>query len=76
MKAALKLVESGLVPKPLLRRGIRGLLRERIREGERLFGPDRERALVSDVASGARRDRLLSNRTATFVSASTARLRN
>jgi len=50
MKTALKLVERGLVPKPLLRRGIRRLLRERLAELRETFGegpydqgPGRER---------------------------------
>ncbi|MDZ4772427.1 MAG: cyclopropane-fatty-acyl-phospholipid synthase family protein [Planctomycetota bacterium] len=46
MKTALKLVENGFVPKPLLRSGIRSLLRDRLREQQRIFGADRERALV------------------------------
>ena len=38
MKTALKLVEKGLVPKPLLRRGIRRLLRQRLAELRVTFG--------------------------------------
>ncbi|TAJ17738.1 MAG: class I SAM-dependent methyltransferase [Planctomycetota bacterium] len=45
MHSAIRLVERGLVPKPLLRRGIRRLLRERLAELERSFGRDPERAL-------------------------------
>lgn len=44
MKTALKLVEKGLVPKPLLRHGIRKLLRERLVE---------QAALYDDEPSGA-----------------------
>jgi cyclopropane-fatty-acyl-phospholipid synthase len=51
MKTALKLVENGYVPKPLLRTGIRGLLRDRLREQARIFGLDRERALEAWMAS-------------------------
>ncbi len=39
MKTALKLVEKGLVPTPLLRRGIRKLCRERLVELEAEYGP-------------------------------------
>ncbi|MEZ5977654.1 MAG: cyclopropane-fatty-acyl-phospholipid synthase family protein [Planctomycetota bacterium] len=45
MKTAIRLVEKGLVPKPLIRRGIRRLLAEREREQERLHAPDRDAAL-------------------------------
>lgn len=38
MKTALKLVEKGLVPKPLLRRGIRKLLAQRLAEQQATFG--------------------------------------
>lgn len=49
MKAALNLVEKGIVPKPLLRHGIRRLLKDRLREQEEIFGPDRGQALRSWV---------------------------
>jgi cyclopropane-fatty-acyl-phospholipid synthase len=45
MKIALQLVEKGLVPEPLVRHGIRRLLRARLVELETEFGPDPERAL-------------------------------
>ncbi|MBL8858338.1 MAG: class I SAM-dependent methyltransferase [Planctomycetes bacterium] len=45
MNTALQLVEHGLVPKPLLRSGIRRLLRDRLREQAGIYGRDRERAL-------------------------------
>jgi len=45
MKTALRLVERGCVPKPLLRRGIRRLLDERLREQRSIFEPDRDLAL-------------------------------
>ena len=45
MKMALNLVERGYVPKPLIRRGIRRLLGERLREQESLYGGDRYEAL-------------------------------
>ncbi|MBM3976626.1 MAG: class I SAM-dependent methyltransferase [Planctomycetes bacterium] len=47
MQTAIRLVERGLIPEPLLRHGIRRLLRERLRELEDRFGPDPERALES-----------------------------
>ena len=46
MKTALRLVEKGLVPAPLLRRGIRKLCRERLQELEQEYGPDPEAALT------------------------------
>lgn len=45
MKTVLQLVERGVVPKPLIRSGIRRLLRERLQEQALIFGSDRERAL-------------------------------
>ena len=45
MKAAIQLVERGLVPKPLIRRGIRRLLGERLREQGDRHAHDREAAL-------------------------------
>jgi cyclopropane-fatty-acyl-phospholipid synthase len=45
MKTALRLVERGYVPKPFLRRGIRRLLAERLREQRSIYEPDREEAL-------------------------------
>ena len=42
MKTALRLVEKGLVPKPLLRRGIRSLLRQRLADEGAIFGPNEE----------------------------------
>lgn len=49
MKTALQLVEKGLVPKPLLRRGIRRLLDERLQEQRAIFEPSRDAALASWV---------------------------
>jgi len=46
MKTTLQLVEKGLVPKPLLRRGIRKLLDERLREQRAIFEPSRDAALA------------------------------
>ncbi|MFT5291163.1 MAG: cyclopropane-fatty-acyl-phospholipid synthase [Planctomycetota bacterium] len=46
MKTALRLVEKGYVPKPLLRRGIRRLLVERLREQRAIFEPDHDSALA------------------------------
>ena len=46
MKTALRLVERGYVPKPLLRRGIRRLLDERLREQRSIFEPNRDEALA------------------------------
>jgi cyclopropane-fatty-acyl-phospholipid synthase len=46
MKAALALVERGLVPAPLVRRGIRGLLAERLREERARHAPSREATLA------------------------------
>ncbi|MFT7669810.1 MAG: cyclopropane-fatty-acyl-phospholipid synthase [Planctomycetota bacterium] len=45
MKTALQLVEKGYVPKPLLRRGIRRLLVERLREQRSIYEPDHDSAL-------------------------------
>ncbi len=45
MKTAIRLVERGLVPKVLVRRGIRRLLDERLREQERIYGVGRDAAL-------------------------------
>jgi cyclopropane-fatty-acyl-phospholipid synthase len=45
MKSALALAERGLVPEPLVRRGIRGLLEERLREERERHAP-RERRLA------------------------------
>ena len=50
MKATLQLVEKGYVPKPLLRRGIRKLLDERLREQRLIFEPSREVALADWVS--------------------------
>ncbi len=49
MKTALKLVEAGYVPKPLLRRGIRKLLDERLQEQRGVYEPNRDRALAKWV---------------------------
>lgn len=46
MKTALKLAERGCVPKPLLRRGIRKLLDERLLEQQSLYEPNREETLA------------------------------
>ena len=46
MKATLALVERGLVPEALVRRGIRGLLAERLREERARHSPSREAALA------------------------------
>ncbi|QDU83290.1 Cyclopropane-fatty-acyl-phospholipid synthase [Planctomycetes bacterium Pla163] len=53
MKTAIRLVEKGLVPKPLIRRGIRKLLAEREAEQEALHAPDRDAAIRRWVASMA-----------------------
>ena len=45
MKTAIRLVEKGLVPKPLIRRAIRGLLRERLAEISQTYGGREESAL-------------------------------
>ena len=45
MNTAIRIVEKGLVPKPLLRRGIRRLLKARLQEQERRFQPHRHLAL-------------------------------
>jgi cyclopropane-fatty-acyl-phospholipid synthase len=45
MKTAIRLVEKGLVPQPLVRRGIRGLLEQRLKEERARHAPDREAAL-------------------------------
>lgn len=50
MKATLQLIEKGFVPKPLLRRGIRKLLDERLREQRSIFEPSRDRALTDWVS--------------------------
>jgi len=50
MKATLALVERGLVPAPLVRRGIRGLLAERLREERARHAPSREAALARFAA--------------------------
>ena len=50
MKTALDLAERGFVPKPLLRRGIRRLLGERLREQRNIYEPDRDEALGDWVA--------------------------
>ena len=47
MKIALDLVERGLVPKPLIRHGIRRLLDQRLREQAGIYGSDRDVALRS-----------------------------
>ncbi len=49
MKTALRLVEKGYVPKPLLRRGIRRLLDARLREQVERHLPDRRSALAAFV---------------------------
>ncbi|MDF1799625.1 MAG: cyclopropane-fatty-acyl-phospholipid synthase [Planctomycetota bacterium] len=56
MKTALRLVEKGLVPKPLLRVGIRKLIRQRLAEQRARFGPGpydqgAGRALLNTVLS-------------------------
>ena len=53
MKTAIRLVEKGLVPKPLIRRGIRRLLAERLREQEARHAPDRDAAIRAWVAEMA-----------------------
>lgn len=45
MKTAIDLAERGLVPTPLLRWGIRRLLRDRLREQESSWSADRDQAL-------------------------------
>jgi len=49
MNSAIRLVERGLVPEALLRRGIRKLLRERLREQRAVLGADPERALGARI---------------------------
>ena len=51
MKTALKLVERGLVPTPLVRHGIRRLLDERLREQRTLHDPDLDGSLGRWVES-------------------------
>ena len=51
MKTALKLVEKGLVPKPLLRHGIRKLLRERLDEQAAIYAEQPDRALEAWMQS-------------------------
>ena len=50
MKATLQLIEKGYVPKPILRRGIRKLLDERLREQRSIFEPSRDQALTDWVS--------------------------
>jgi len=50
METLERLVESGLVPDALVRAGIRRLLRERLRDESRRYGPNREAALADLVA--------------------------
>ncbi len=45
MKTAIQLIERGLVPRPLVRRGIRTLLSQRLEEQEQVYGPDPQQAL-------------------------------
>ncbi|MFT7485580.1 MAG: cyclopropane-fatty-acyl-phospholipid synthase [Candidatus Paceibacteria bacterium] len=45
MKTVLRMVERGYIPKPFLRRGIRRLLDDRLREQRSIFEPDRDQAL-------------------------------
>ena len=47
MKTAIRLVEKGYVPKPLMRHGIRRLLRDRLSEQQELFGSNPEQAMRS-----------------------------
>jgi len=51
MKAAIQLIEKGLVPKPLIRRGIRRLLADRLREQRDIYASDRDGALAAWVES-------------------------
>jgi cyclopropane-fatty-acyl-phospholipid synthase len=53
--ALVRLAESGFVPDALLRVGIRGLLRERLRDESRRHGRDRDAALA-DFADRLRRE--------------------
>jgi len=46
MNGVIRFVEKGHVPEPLLRYGIRKLLRARLREQQAVFGPDPESALA------------------------------
>lgn len=57
MKLALRLVERGVMPKRLIRHGIRRLLAERLHEQQEIYGEDRERALRRWV-SHMRADRI------------------
>jgi cyclopropane-fatty-acyl-phospholipid synthase len=45
VKTAIQLIERGLVPRPLVRRGIRTLLSQRLEEQEQVYGPDPQQAL-------------------------------
>ena len=45
MKTAIQLIERGLVPRPLVRRGIRTLLSQRLEEQQGIYGPDHGDAL-------------------------------
>ena len=50
MKTSMMLAEQGFVPKSVLRRGIRGLIEQRLREQERIFQKSREDALEEWIA--------------------------
>jgi cyclopropane-fatty-acyl-phospholipid synthase len=45
MKAAIQLIEKGLVPRPLIRRGIRALLGQRLKEQEQVWDADPKKAM-------------------------------
>ena len=51
MKTAMQLMERGVVPTPVIRFGIRRLLRDRLREQAELCGGDHEEALAGWVRS-------------------------
>ena len=55
MKTSLALAEKGLIPRPLIRKGIRSLLKKRLLEQNERFGADPERAMhawVEQMRSG------------------------
>ena len=51
MKTAIQWVEKGLVPKPLIRRGIRSLLGKRLEEQQKIWTGDPEKAMGDWVRS-------------------------
>jgi len=53
VKTAIALVERGLIPRPLIRRGIRRLLAVRLQEQRAIWGADPGKAMSAGVASMA-----------------------